>query len=263
MPPELRKRKAPASEPVAAPPAKKKGPVAKAIAKVKEAVSPKTTKTNGATSASKVAVGETINLEGFGGEIETNDGVKTTLKQLVEESKGGVVLFTYPKASTPGCTTQACMFRDQYAPLTSTGFSIYGLSKDSPKSNTTFKTKQNLPYPLLCDPSSTLIGAIGLKKAPASTARGVFVVDKSGKVLASEAGGPAATVEVVKKLVEGGDAAPALVAAPATAEPKPEVATNGVNGAATAEDKAQAATADEVAATAAKLDSSEAKPVAA
>lgn len=157
------------------------------------------------------------------------------------------------------------MFRDQYAPLTSTGFSIYGLSKDSPKSNTTFKTKQNLPYPLLCDPSQTLIGAIGLKKAGAGTTRGVFVVDKSGKVLASEAGGPAATVEIVKKLVGGGDAAPAPVAGPApvpvATEPKPEVATNGVNGTASKEDEDRAAVADEVADTAEKLDSNEAKPV--
>ncbi len=109
MPPELRKRKAPAVEPAAAPPTKKKGPVAKvakAVAKVKEAVTPKAAKAakvNGASSASKVAVGDSITLEGFGGEIETNDGKKTTLKQLVDESKAGVVLFTYPKASTPGC----------------------------------------------------------------------------------------------------------------------------------------------------------------
>lgn len=110
MPPELRKRKAPASEPVAAPPTKKKGPVAKAIATVKEAVVSDPTKTNGAASAAsaaKVTVGDTIDLEGFGGEIETNEGVKTTLKALVEESKGGVVLFTYPKASTPGCKSMA------------------------------------------------------------------------------------------------------------------------------------------------------------
>ena len=105
MPPELRKRKAPAVEPAAAPPSKKKGPVAKAVAKVKEVVSgsPKAAKTNGPSSASKIAVGETISLSGFGGEIETNDGVKTTLKKLVDESTAGVVLFTYPKASTPGC----------------------------------------------------------------------------------------------------------------------------------------------------------------
>jgi peroxiredoxin Q/BCP len=108
MAPELRKRKAPATEPVAAPPAKKKEPVKKAAAKVKQAVSSraKEAKTNGASGASgasKIAVGDTIDLEGFGGEIETNDGTKTTLKALVDESKGGVVLFTYPKASTPGC----------------------------------------------------------------------------------------------------------------------------------------------------------------
>lgn len=104
MPPELRKRKAPAVEPATAPPAKKKGPVAKAVAKVKEVVtgSPKAAKSNGASSAS-VKVGDTITLEGFGGEVETHDGVKTTLKQLVNESTTGVVLFTYPKASTPGC----------------------------------------------------------------------------------------------------------------------------------------------------------------
>jgi peroxiredoxin Q/BCP len=69
MPPELRKRKAPASEPATAPPAKKKGPVAKAVAKVKEAITPKSkakaSTTNGeASSAGKVAVGDVITLEG-------------------------------------------------------------------------------------------------------------------------------------------------------------------------------------------------------
>lgn len=264
MPPELRKRKAPAAEPAAAPPAKKKGPVAKAIAKVKEAISPKvtkTSKTNGAATANpKVAVGETISLEGFGGEIETNEGVKTTLKQLVDESTAGVVLFTYPKASTPGCTTQACLFRDQYTPLTATGFAIYGLSKDSPQLNTSFKEKQKLPYPLLCDTSSTLISAIGMKKALSGTTRGVFVVDKSGKVLAAEPGSPAATVEVVKKLVGGGAvAAAAPIPGPVSQAPKTET-VNGTNGA-VKEDIARAEVAAQVADTAEKLDSNE-KPVA-
>lgn len=104
-------------------------------------------------------------------------------------------------------TTQVCLFRDSYAPLTATGFSIFGLSNDSPKANTTFKTKQNLPYSLLCDPSQTLISAIGLKKAPKGTTRGVFVVDKQGKVLASEPGSPAGTHKVVEDLVAGSDQA--------------------------------------------------------
>lgn len=66
-----------------------------------------TRKTNDATNADSLAgvpnVGDTIALDGFGGEIETNDGTKTNLKELVATSKSGVVLFTYPKASTPGC----------------------------------------------------------------------------------------------------------------------------------------------------------------
>ncbi|EEU45188.1 uncharacterized protein NECHADRAFT_8856, partial [Fusarium vanettenii 77-13-4] len=146
-------------------------------------------------------VGDVVDLDGFGGEIETNDGEKTTLKALVDESKAGVVLFTYPKASTPGCTKQVCFFRDSYEPLTAGGLAIYGLSTDSPKANTTFKDKQKLPYPLLCDPKATLIGAIGLKKSPKGTQRGVFVIDKEGKVLVAEPGSPQGTVDRVKKLV--------------------------------------------------------------
>jgi thioredoxin-dependent peroxiredoxin len=104
-----------------------------------------------------------------------------------------------------------CLFRDSYEPLTAGGLAIYGLSTDSPKANTTFKTKQKLQYPLLCDPGAILIGAIGLKKSPKGTQRGVFAVDKAGKVLIAEPGGPAATVNAVKALVEaegGADAAP-------------------------------------------------------
>lgn len=55
------------------------------------------------TSTKVPKIGDSLSLDGFGGEVETHEGVKTTLKQLVEESKAGVVLFTYPKASTPGC----------------------------------------------------------------------------------------------------------------------------------------------------------------
>jgi peroxiredoxin Q/BCP len=135
-------------------------------------------------------------------------------------------------------TTQACLFRDSYTPLTATGYSIYGLSNDSPKANTTFKTKQKLPYTLLCDPAQTLISAIGFKKQPKGTTRGVFVIDKSGKVLAAEPGGPAATVEVVRKLLSG----------------NPEGAPAAGGAKKTKEDAEAAKTADEVADTAAKVD---------
>ncbi|ESZ97410.1 merozoite capping protein-1 [Sclerotinia borealis F-4128] len=271
MPVTLRKRPAPAEPPASAPPAKKKSGVVKTVAKVKEtikkAVEPKATKTsktdepvaaalktNGSKAvaaapapapvpvpskiATKVVVGETIDLEGFGGEIETNDGEKTTLKKLVDESKSGVVLFTYPKASTPGCTTQVCAFRDSHTSLSDTGYSIYGLSKDSPKANTTFKTKQKLPYTLLCDTKASLISAIGLKKGN-STTRGVFIIDKSGKVLAAQPGSPKGTLEVVEQLIGPAEEESEVEATPEPIEPETEIVTEG------AEAKAEAAPEEE------------------
>lgn len=68
------------------------------------------------SSAGTPKVGSTIDLNNFGGEVETHDGKKTTLAKLVEESKGGVVLFTYPKASTPGC--KSTRLHHQNLPLT-------------------------------------------------------------------------------------------------------------------------------------------------
>ena len=106
---ELRKRKAAPAPPPPAPAAKKQAKATKATPKAKAAAAPvkedKPAAAAAATNGSSAvpAVGDTINLDGFGGEIETNDGAKTTLKALVEASKAGVVLFTYPKASTPGC----------------------------------------------------------------------------------------------------------------------------------------------------------------
>lgn len=98
---ELRKRKAPAE--AAPPPAPKKNsnPVKKAVDKAKEVVIGESAKATNGTE--KLAVGDTISLDGFGGEIETHSGEKISLKKLVDDSKAGVVLFTYPKASTPGC----------------------------------------------------------------------------------------------------------------------------------------------------------------
>lgn len=98
-------------------------------------------------------------------------------------------------------TTQACLFRDSYKELTEAGFAVYGLSADSPNANTNFQTKQKLPYPLLCDPEQTLIGALGLKKSPKGTVRGVFMADKNGQVLLLQPGSPTATLEETKKVV--------------------------------------------------------------
>ena len=98
---ELRKRKT-ASEPAAAPP-----PPAKKANSVKSSASSQKgeSSANGSATAHRttISVGNTVNLDDFGGEIETNDGEKVTVKKLLEESESGIVIFTYPKASTPGC----------------------------------------------------------------------------------------------------------------------------------------------------------------
>ncbi|TLS31174.1 hypothetical protein PpBr36_02415 [Pyricularia pennisetigena] len=216
MAPELRKRKA-LAQPAPPPPAKKKtSPKPKAAEPTKgkkvttppKETQPEKSKSpvNGKDSVKPAAstpakVGDVVDLDGFGGEVETHDGKKVTLKQLVDESKAGVVLFTYPKALTPGCTKQACLFRDSYEPLTAGGLAIYGLSADTPKENAKFKEKKDLPYALLCDPKATLLAAISLKKGPGKAARGVFVIDKTGKVLAGELGSPDKTLDIVKGLL--------------------------------------------------------------
>ncbi|KAF2223333.1 thioredoxin-like protein [Elsinoe ampelina] len=203
---ELRKRKTP--PPAPAKPAKKEKKPKEEPAANGAGAKEKATEVKKAAPAAATAkksgppkVGDKIDLESFGGQFETNDGEKTSLKQLVEKSKSGVVIFTYPKASTGGCTKQAVAFRDSYEPLTSTGLDIYGLSRDSTTSNTNFKTKQNLPYTLLCDKPAALVGALGFKNGE-STQRGIFVVSKDGEVLALEAGSPLGTVDVVKAIVD-------------------------------------------------------------
>jgi peroxiredoxin Q/BCP len=106
---ELRKRKIAPTAP-AEPVSKKAAPKPKPkTSKFKEALEEKVEQVSatvkkavgGGSAAPKV--GDVITLEGFGGEFETQDGTKVTLKKLVDESKAGVVIFTYPKASTPGC----------------------------------------------------------------------------------------------------------------------------------------------------------------
>ena len=96
---ELRKRKAPAQPP--APEKKTKNEQGPPTEKKqsKKATDP----TTEAPSKEIPNAGDTVSLNGFGGEIETNEGTKTTLEALLDASKSGVVLFTYPKASTPGC----------------------------------------------------------------------------------------------------------------------------------------------------------------
>ncbi|HYO87540.1 MAG TPA: peroxiredoxin, partial [Candidatus Limnocylindrales bacterium] len=72
-----------------------------------------------------------------------------------------VVLFAYPKAGTPGCTTQACGFRDEFPKLTAANVVVLGISADAPRDQLKWKQKEELPYDLLSDPEHAVLEAWG------------------------------------------------------------------------------------------------------
>ena len=100
-----------------------------------------------------------------------------------------VVLFFYPKASTPGCTAEACNLRDNYQRFQSKGYEVIGVSADSEKRQLNFSNKQELPYSLLADEEKEVIMAYrvwGPKKFMGKEYEGIhrttFVIDEEGKI---------------------------------------------------------------------------------
>ena len=100
-----------------------------------------------------------------------------------------LVVFFYPKASTPGCTAEACNLTDNYKALQDQGYEILGVSADSEKRQTNFKTKYSFPFPLLADEDKEVINAFGvwgLKKFMGKEYDGIhrktFLVDEDGVV---------------------------------------------------------------------------------
>lgn len=100
-----------------------------------------------------------------------------------------VVLFSYPRAGTSGCTTQACGFRDEFPKLQSSNVVVLGISDDKPEDQLKWKQAENLPYDLLCDTDHAVLeqwGAWGEKsmygKTYIGTIRSSWVIDENGIV---------------------------------------------------------------------------------
>ncbi len=108
----------------------------------------------------------------------------------LEQFKGKkVVLFFYPKASTPGCTAEACSFRDHYSELADKGFEVIGVSADSVKRQLNFASKQELNYNLLADEEKSVINAYqawGWKKFMGREFEGIlrhtYVISEDGTI---------------------------------------------------------------------------------
>jgi peroxiredoxin Q/BCP len=116
--------------------------------------------------------------------MTTDTGEEISLKSLAGKR---VVLYFYPKDNTPGCTTEACDFRDNMEALTSKGVTVIGVSPDSEKSHTNFKEKHNLNFTLAVDKEkevSTAYGAFGEKnmygKKTMGMIRSTFIIAPDG-----------------------------------------------------------------------------------
>ena len=100
-----------------------------------------------------------------------------------------VVLYFYPKDNTPGCTAEACSFRDHEAELAAAGYAVVGVSADSAQSHVRFRERHGLPFHLVADTGRQLIesfGAWGEKKMCGRTYMGIlrttFVIDEEGRI---------------------------------------------------------------------------------
>ncbi len=118
----------------------------------------------------------------------TRDG-DTTLSLSDIRGKQSVVLYFYPKDDTPGCTTEACAFRDLGAQFAEAGSVIWGISPDDQQSHRQFAEKHALPFPLLADPDHAVAEAYGAWKEKTNYGktywgieRTTFVIDKDGAV---------------------------------------------------------------------------------
>jgi peroxiredoxin Q/BCP len=146
-----------------------------------------------AKSAQKAAVaakGENHELAGKTApsfELPDQHGDQVSLKELT--SRGNVVLYFYPKDMTPGCTTEACSFRDNIAELRALGAQVVGISSDTSASHQKFIDKYTLNFPLLSDIGNTVTKAYGVYKKKSlygrefmGIERTTFVIDRKGKV---------------------------------------------------------------------------------
>ena len=118
--------------------------------------------------------------------LSDDQGQQVKLSDLRGER---VILYVYPAAMTPGCTTQACDFRDSLSALSAAGLRVLGLSPDEPAKLAKFRDRDHLTFPLLSDPDKSVLkayGAYGEKKLYGKTVEGVirstFVIGADGRI---------------------------------------------------------------------------------
>lgn len=116
-------------------------------------------------------------------EIEGTDiaGKQFRLSDSRDKAKPAIVYF-YPKDGTPGCTQEACAFRDTWKRFSERGIVVFGVSRDSASSHAEFLKEHQLPFPLVADESGAAQTAYGVPSRLGMAARVTFLIDPSGRV---------------------------------------------------------------------------------
>lgn len=137
---------------------------------------------------------------------KNQNGETTSLADFIGKT---VILYFYPKDDTPGCTAEACNYRDNYQSLLAKGFEVIGVSTDDEKSHKKFETKYSLPFPLIADHDHSIVNAYGVwveknmyGKTYMGTARTTFIIGPDGviKHIISKVDNPNASQQVLDVL---------------------------------------------------------------
>lgn len=111
------------------------------------------------------------------------DGTKVALPSLIDRP---IVLYFYPKDDTPGCSSEACRFRDEYEAFLAAGADVIGVSSDDGRSHARFRQKYSLPFRLMSDPDGSARKAFGIPNTLGILpGRATFVINREGKILYS------------------------------------------------------------------------------
>ena len=112
--------------------------------------------------------------------LEADNGKEFSLKDL----KGKLtVIYFYPKDDTPGCTKEACSFRDNIKEFSNLGIPVFGVSVDSIESHKKFKEKYSIPFILLSDKDKDLVSTLGIKSVTGTASRVTFILSKDGRII--------------------------------------------------------------------------------
>lgn len=131
------------------------------------------------TRSTQVAVGDTA--PEFS--LQDQDGRTVSLSDLRAGARPCVVLYFYPKDDTPGCTVEACSFRDAYTVFTEAGAEVVGVSSDDAAAHKAFADKYRLPFRLLADRGGQVRASYGVKKTLGILdGRVTFIIDRGGVV---------------------------------------------------------------------------------